>query len=217
MITGLATGALIILNTFLVFSGILTTVYLSFNLFFVMLLFLAALFSVRKDAGRILGSSLLGIIYIVLPLAFMLYIIFPASNNYEYTHRILLGILTMIWINDTGAYIVGITMGRHRLFKRISPKKSWEGVVAGTLFTFVPAFWMAEIMNTLSQKDWLILAGIVSVFGVLGDLFESMFKRDNHVKDSGSLIPGHGGMLDRIDSMLFIMPVAFIYLLINHL
>ena len=127
------------------------------------------------------------------------------------------GIFVLIWINDITAYLVGITIGRHRLFERISPKKSWEGTLGGTLFTLTAAVWMDNLTHALSQRHWLVLAVIVSVFGVLGDLFESMFKRKADLKDSGKIIPGHGGILDRLDSMLFVAPVAFAYLFSQNL
>lgn len=217
MVIGLVVGALLIISAFLVFSGMCNPVCLSFNLAFILFLFLAGLFSNQQKGIQNLAITLLGIVYVSLPLAFNSYIIFPESYQYEYTHHIMLGILMMIWVNDTGAYVIGITIGRHRLFERISPRKSWEGAIGGTLLTVALGLWMKDIMHSLTKTDWLILAGIVSVFGVLGDLFESMLKRNMHVKDSGTVIPGHGGILDRIDSMLFIIPVAYIYLIINKI
>ena len=126
-----------------------------------------------------------------------------------------MGILTLVWINDTAAYVTGSTRGKHKLFPRISPKKSWEGLLGGTLFTFIAALWMNRLMGTLSVSHWLFLAAIVSVFGVYGDLVESFIKRNADKKDSGSLIPGHGGVLDRIDSILFVMPASVIYLVFS--
>jgi phosphatidate cytidylyltransferase len=145
------------------------------------------------------------------------FLAFPSSNNYAYTHRIILGIMTLVWINDSGAYLVGMSVGRHRLFERISPKKSWEGAIGGAVLTLICALWLDMIMGALNRTDWLFLALIVSVFGVFGDLTESLFKRSVGQKDSGKIIPGHGGLLDRIDSVLFVMPLAAVYLILCNL
>ncbi|MBN1158854.1 MAG: phosphatidate cytidylyltransferase [Bacteroidales bacterium] len=217
IVTGLVAGIVMIATAFLVSSRILDHAWLSSGLFLVLLLFVLTLFMNHQKASRNVALQLLGIVYVSLPLAASTYIIFPKSFQYEYTHRIMLGIFILIWINDTFAYLTGITIGRHRLYEKISPKKSWEGVAGGSLFTMVSAFWMSDLMNALTRKDWLVTAIIVSLFGVFGDLFESVIKREVSAKDSGNLIPGHGGVLDRIDSMLFVVPVVFIYMILNNL
>jgi phosphatidate cytidylyltransferase len=155
--------------------------------------------------------------YVAVPVSTTNYLAFPPSNQFEYTHRVLLGILILVWINDTGAYIIGITMGRHRLMERISPKKSWEGAAGGAVLTLLAAWWMPRLMGMEDRSDWIVISLIVSVFGVLGDLTESLFKRNAGLKDSGSIIPGHGGILDRIDSILFVMPLSLVYLLLSKL
>ena len=152
-----------------------------------------------------------GFLYVALPLSAINLLAFPEVNANYYSHRIVLGILTLVWINDTGAYVSGMLFGKHRLFARISPKKSWEGFAGGTIFTFAAALIMTRLMAILSREEWIILAGIVSVFGVFGDLVESLIKRNAQIKDSGTLIPGHGGVLDRFDSLLFVVPVSVIY------
>ncbi len=212
IITGLIAGSFVMTSAFLVASGVLNPLWLICNLALILFLFIMALFVNHQKVPEILAIQILGILYVSLPLALSTYIIFPRSFQYEYTYRIILGMFILIWINDIFAYLTGITLGRHRLYEKVSPKKTWEGVFGGTIFTLVSAFWMSEIMNALLRKDWLIIAAMVSVFGVMGDLFESMFKREGNVKDSGNLVPGHGGILDRIDSMLFVIPAVFIYL-----
>ena len=142
---------------------------------------------------------------------------FPGWNGHAYTHRIVLGILILVWINDTGAYLVGMTIGRHRLLERVSPKKSWEGAIGGAMLTLLCAWWLKPLMGILSRTDWVVIALIVSVFGIFGDLTESLFKRSAGLKDSGTIIPGHGGILDRIDSVLFVMPLSLVYLMLNNL
>jgi phosphatidate cytidylyltransferase len=216
-ILGIAAAAVIFILSFLVTAQMGESRLLTVVLSLPVLLFIAALYSSVSDPVKSLGIVFLGIVYVVIPLAAMNYLVFPAVNDHMYTHRIVLGILSLVWINDTGAYVAGTLLGRHRLFPRISPKKSWEGLAGGTILTMATAWWMTDIMGILSQTDWIILGAVASVFGVYGDLAESLIKRKADRKDSGALIPGHGGVLDRIDSILFVMPVSFLYLMIKGL
>lgn len=210
-------GTFLFIISFMVSDLWIPPLFLLLMLPLVIFIFTVALFSNRREVFRSTAISLLGILYIAVPLSTINFLAFPPSNNYEYTHRVLLGILTLVWINDTGAYVVGISLGRHRLMERISPKKSWEGAMGGAVFTFLAAWWMAHLMGLSDRPDWMVIALIVSIFGVLGDLTESLFKRRAGVKDSGSIIPGHGGILDRIDSILFVMPLSLVYLLFSKL
>jgi len=171
-----------------------------------------AMFSKQLDPIKDVSLKTLGILYITLPLLTLFLILFPGGRDTEYNYKIVLGILILIWTNDTAAYITGMSFGKHRLFERISPKKSWEGAIGGTVFTLILAWFMPLLMGIITNAGWLIIAAIISVFGVLGDLAESMLKRNGSVKDSGKLIPGHGGILDRIDSMLFVFPITWLYL-----
>ncbi len=126
--------------------------------------------------------------------------------------KILLGIFILIWASDSGAYVFGVTMGKNKLFERISPKKTWEGFIGGVVISQVAAFLLSRYFGDLGYLHWGIIAGIVAVFGTLGDLVESMIKRSVKIKDSGKILPGHGGILDRFDSLLFTIPVIFTYL-----
>jgi phosphatidate cytidylyltransferase len=158
----------------------------------------------------------------VLP-AFLAAVLLAFPVDGAYTWKLLLGIFVIIWCNDIGAYSLGMLLGQRpnsrKLFPALSPKKSWIGVVGGTLFAFLAA-WLVSITfgaSVLSWPHWLAIAGIESVFGVLGDLFESLLKRHAQVKDAGKLIPGHGGLLDRFDDMLFVFPLVAVYLALFHL
>lgn len=162
---------------------------------------------------RNLSHSFMSQLYIGLPLALMVCMAWLGSP------RIVLVIFFFLWINDTGAFLIGTLAGKHKLFERISPKKTWEGFIGGLVFClgasvlfwrFGNAYFGLEIIRA-NIWIWLGLAAIVSVFGTWGDLIESMIKRDMRVKDSGNLIPGHGGILDRIDSLLLAIPAAAIY------
>ncbi len=121
-------------------------------------------------------------------------------------------VFALLWLNDTGAYCVGVLFGKHRLFERISPKKSWEGSVGGAVFALATAAGLSWYSDLLTLPQWLGMALVVVVFGTWGDLTESLFKRQIGVKDSGHFLPGHGGILDRFDSSLLAIPAVWIYL-----
>ncbi len=157
------------------------------------------------------------LLYMTLPLAALLMLAWPSG---VFSWRLLLGIFVIIWMNDIGAYVLGMSFGQRpdsrKLFPALSPKKSWIGVAGGTLFSFLAAWavfaiWGASVLPLI---HWFALALIVSVFGVFGDLFESLIKRHAKVKDAGNLIPGHGGVLDRFDDALFTLPLSTLYLLL---
>ena len=178
----------------------------------------------KKDQPFInIAVTLLGLIYITLPFVILHLIVFestlesldPRVNGYHY--YILMSLLFMIWANDTGAFIAGKTLGKKPLFKRISTNKSWEGALGGLVFTIAFALMAAYLNTELSYVDWCILAVVVSVAGVYGDLFESLLKRSINIKDSGSIIPGHGGFLDRFDGLLLISPLTLMCLEVIHI
>lgn len=215
IIPSLITGGAAFVLAFIVSAGLADPGFLLLLIPFLILIFILALYSDKPDVLRNTAISLMGIVYVSVPLSVINYLAFPSES--AYTHRIILGIMTLVWINDSGAYLVGMSIGRHRLFERISPKKSWEGAIGGAVLTIICAIWLHLIMGALERTDWLFLAVIVSVFGVFGDLTESLFKRSVGQKDSGKIIPGHGGLLDRIDSILFVMPLAAVYLILSNL
>ncbi|WP_284653571.1 phosphatidate cytidylyltransferase [Flavobacterium terrisoli] len=129
----------------------------------------------------------------------------------QYKPEIIISILVIIWANDTFAYLVGITMGKNKLFERISPKKTIEGFVGGVIFAIVAGVLLAQFYLHQEAIKWIIIAMIVSAFGTLGDLIESKFKRIAGVKDSGNIMPGHGGFLDRLDSIIFVAPFVYLF------
>lgn len=212
-LTGAIGGGVIFILGLFVASGVLHTGFLAMFAAVPVTLFIVALYSEKNDT-LLIGKVLLGIIYIILPLIASSFVAFYDSG--VYSHRIILGVFILIWINDTGAYVAGSLFGKHKLFPRISPKKSWEGFAGGTFFTLVTAFVLRHIFqSSLQTADWMIIGLLTCIVAVYGDLTESMFKRAANKKDSGTLIPGHGGILDRFDSILFVMPVVFMYLMIR--
>ncbi|MDE6198561.1 MAG: phosphatidate cytidylyltransferase [Muribaculaceae bacterium] len=168
------------------------------------------LYAVHRNPVSSLARSMMAQMYVAMPLALF------SALYFIYTPHIVLAILVFIWVNDTGAFCVGSTLGRHKLFERISPKKTWEGFWGGMLFCVIAAFVMRgcfeQYFGMLSYGAMCRLGILVSISATLGDLVESQIKRTCGVKDSGKLIPGHGGILDRIDSLLLVVPVSLIYL-----
>ena len=157
-----------------------------------------------------IGFTIIGIIYIAVPVSLANFIVF--SENGEYSSHLLLGFLFLTWSFDTLAYVFGVSFGKHRLFERISPKKSWEGFIGGTILSIGVAYIISLLFNELSLTHWIIVSLIISVFGSYGDLVESSFKRNIDEKDSGSILPGHGGILDRFDAVFFALPLFYVYL-----
>ena len=168
----------------------------------------------RKSATPManVGITYAGVIYVALPMALLTF--FPMMlGNGEWKPWSVILYIFIIWANDVFAYLFGITLGKHRLFERISPKKSWEGFFGGLLGAMAMGFVAAKVLNA-NVAMWIGLALIAAITGVFGDLVESLLKRSVDVKDSGSFIPGHGGWLDRFDALIFSVPFAFIYLVI---
>lgn len=172
--------------------------------------FVYELFMASEKPFVNLAFLMLGVFYIGIPFGLLNFV---AIHQGVYLPNIVMGLLLLIWANDSGAYIVGSRLGKHLLLPRISPKKTWEGTLGGLLFTLVTAFILHLFFLELRLVDWLVLAGIIAVFGSIGDLVESMLKRSLSVKDSGKILPGHGGMLDRFDGLIFSLPYATAYLL----
>lgn len=148
-------------------------------------------------------------LYIALPLSMLNVLAF--QNPGEYNAILPLSIFIFLWANDTGAYCVGVLIGKHRLFPRISPKKSWEGSVGGSVVSIAAAIALAQFQPDISVSVWIGYALVVVVFGTWGDLTESLLKRTIQVKDSGNILPGHGGILDRFDSSLMAIPAVVTY------
>jgi phosphatidate cytidylyltransferase len=174
-------------------------------------LLIAELWRKKENPINNWAYYLLGQVIVALPFSLLSFIVFPDGNFSPY---FLLLLFVFIWVNDTGAYCSGMLLGKHRLFERISPKKSWEGFFGGLALTII----VAVTLSSLSFFDlkhtafWLGFALLVVIFGTLGDLCESLFKRALNVKDSGNILPGHGGILDRFDSLLLAAPVIYIYM-----
>ena len=188
-------------------------------------LMISELYAKNKDAVTNMAYTMLGQMYIALPFALINILAFKrdAEGNFcgddmQPVMLLPLSIFILLWSNDTGAYCCGSLFGKHKLFPRISPGKTWEGSIGGGIFTVIIAGVigylanMGDVPHTLNILQWLGLGAVVVIFGTWGDLVESLFKRTLGVKDSGNILPGHGGMMDRFDSSLMAIPAAVIYL-----
>lgn len=181
-------------------------------LLYILILFISELYLKRVNPISSVAYSALGQIYIALSLTLLNYLAFRYySFNGEYNYAYILALFLFIWTNDSFAYLAGSILGRHKLFERISPKKSWEGFIGGAIFTIIGAIIYSHFYPNLPLWGWIGFAIIVISAGTLGDLIESLFKRTLNVKDSGNLLPGHGGLLDRIDSVIFAIPALVVY------
>lgn len=196
------------MSTGVYYAGIIMIIIFVLLTLFIVGRLCLAVFDKSEDAWGSAAKSFLGIIYIGLPLSALNFFALPQINFWY-----VLMTFILIWVNDTGAFCVGSTLGRRRLCERLSPKKSWEGFYGGLLFCIIAGILYAAFSDS-SIVAWAIYGAVVSGMATIGDLFESMIKRLAGVKDSGNLIPGHGGVLDRIDSLLFVIPAAIVYWII---
>ncbi|GGG09429.1 phosphatidate cytidylyltransferase [Pontibacter amylolyticus] len=173
------------------------------------LMFVLELYRKQPQPFTNIAFTLLGVLYIAVPFSLLQLLGYLQG---EYRWQPILGLLLLIWSSDTGAYIAGKNFGKNKLFERISPGKTWEGWMGGTILTILVGWVLSLFFLDLALYQWIGIAIIVSVFGVLGDLVESLLKRSLGVKDSGTLLPGHGGILDRFDSLVLAVPfiVAFL-------
>lgn len=178
-------------------------------------LMIAELYLKKKNPIGNWAFSMLSQLYVALPFALLNVLAFhysPETSSVTYNPILPLSIFVFIWLSDTGAYCVGSLIGKHRLFERISPKKSWEGSIGGSVFSIASSLVFAHFFPFMPGWQWVGLAIVVVIFGTWGDLTESLMKRQLGIKDSGNILPGHGGMLDRFDSALIAIPAAVVYL-----
>ena len=204
-----AAGMVLFVSMFIFAAGWID--YRVFALYFIVLciVFISELYRKKENPIMNWGIFTLGQAYIALPFSLLSVIAYIQGS---YNSILILAFFVIIWINDSGAYLVGVTFGKHRLFERISPKKSWEGFFGGLLFALGAAFLFSRYESILTLSQWFGFALIIVIFGTFGDLSESLLKRTLGVKDSGKIFPGHGGILDRFDSILFATIVISIYL-----
>lgn len=214
---GTLMGVSYFLVTFAVANGFLPS---AFNLVFIpiiLLIYIIELFRRNPNTLERSGITLLGFIYIAAPFSLMNFVVNTSVNGQSnvYYPWILAGVFFILWVNDSFAYLIGTRFGRHKMCPGISPAKSWEGLIGGAVFGVVMGILNAVIFQGLSMLSWIVIALLTVSFGTLGDLFESKIKREIGAKDSGNILPGHGGFLDRLDSLLFAIPAVFLWLIFS--
>ena len=201
-------------------SGIVPSAAFIPYLLTVVYLFVSELYTKNENALHDWAYTMLGQMYVALPFSTINILAFqtnPTDGNVAYVWLLPMSIYVFLWVNDTGAYCTGSLLGRHKLFPRISPGKSWEGSIGGGLLVLAVAALIGWYENqtgasTMNILEWMGLGLVVIFFGTWGDLVESLFKRTLGIKDSGDILPGHGGMLDRFDSSLMAIPAAVVYI-----
>lgn len=208
--TGLVIGGFI----FIAFAslGYISNGYLLVALLPVVLIsvFVQQLFKTAPAPFTDIAYTFSGLIFAVMPFCFFHALAFVQHGTFNFHFP--LAFFIMLWANDTGAYLVGRSLGRTKLFERHSPKKTWEGFFGGVLISALAAFIISRFYPELQWRQWISVAVLIGCFGTLGDLTESMLKRSINIKDSGNILPGHGGLLDRFDGLLLAAPVVFTYL-----
>ena len=204
-------GLMIFTLTFLIEKEQFSNEYLYLMFPLVSLTFFIKLYR-KTDKKPFTGVAFtyLGIFYVAVPFSLLNLAVFSVDQVYHF--EILIGCLLILWASDTGAYFAGTKFGKTKLFERVSPKKSWEGFLGGAFSAIAVAFVLARYFHVIEDWKWLVIAGIIIVAGTYGDLIESLFKRSIEIKDSGQILPGHGGFMDRFDGLLLSAPFITAFL-----
>jgi CDP-diglyceride synthetase len=206
-------GLLLFVSSFLFASGTFGYYIFFPYLLYVVIVLISELYEKQQDPITHMAYIFLGQCYVAIPFAVLNLIAFHPLQERVITYNwiLILSLFVFIWVNDTGAYLIGILFGKRRLFERISPKKSWEGFFGGLVFTIASSLLFAYFVPAIPYYHWIGLSFSIVVFGTWGDLIESLIKRTLSVKDSGQTLPGHGGYLDRMDSMLLAVYAMLFY------
>ena len=212
ILEGITVSGIMIVTLILFLTKICYWKILLLNVPFLMAIFISELFLHSATPVQNIAFTLLGIICVSLPLCFFIMLAFLPLHLGSYHREIILGYFFILWAGDSGAFLIGKNVGKRPLFRRISPSKTWEGSIGGFCCALLVACITSSFFAILSTLQWLTMAILISLSGTFGDLAKSLLKRSLHIKDSGNILPGHGGMLDRFDSLLGSAPLVFCYL-----
>jgi len=212
-IVGLVLGLLFFINCFLISNNLIPQILIILFIPFLLFVFIAELFSKGTDSLKNSAITIAGLIYVALPFSLLNFVIFrETSDNGSFYPWVLVGILFILWTYDSMAYVSGSLFGKHKIAPKVSPLKSWEGLIGGTVFAVIMGIINAVLFQEISMLNWIIISLLTIIFGTIGDFFQSKLKREVGIKDSGNILPGHGGLLDRFDSLLFAVPIVFVWL-----
>lgn len=209
---GIIVAIVSFMTSFLVANLFVEPEILLLNIPLIGSVFIMELFFNKDQHAKNIGNTFTGLIYIALPFSLFNFFYNPGLAAGISNKESLIVFFAVMWVNDSMAYVVGSRFGKHRLWERVSPKKSWEGFFGGLVFGLVTVFIFSKFYLTFAPFEWLLFGFLVIVFGTLGDLVESMFKRSLQIKDTGTILPGHGGVLDRFDGVLLAIPFVYVYL-----
>jgi phosphatidate cytidylyltransferase len=214
---GFTVGAITYIIAALTALGVVSAWYLALLPPLIIVFFIGEMFRTMPNSLLNIAFCIFPIAYISIPFSILIFLMNPIVTGDNPHWHLLFSFFIILWSQDTFAYLVGMTLGKHKLFEKISPKKTWEGTIGGTFFGLLAAFILSLFFKELPTWQWLVAALIINISGTFGDLSESMLKRRFNVKDSGNIFPGHGGVLDRFDAVIFSAPVLFCYLLLLNL
>jgi phosphatidate cytidylyltransferase len=219
-IPGIVTGVTAYSIASLVASGYLKSRFFLVLIPLMIAIMIAELYRKQEKPFDSLAHTFFPVLYCAMPLSLLPFSAFSQEGlssllyhgDMVFSPGIIVGFFILLWVNDSGAYLVGTAFGRHRLMERISPKKSWEGFIGGLVLSTLVAWFISGWLGVVGRNKWIIISLIISIAGTYGDLIESMLKRSMGVKDSGTIMPGHGGFLDRFDSALLSFPLVFLFI-----
>ena len=220
LVTGMITGIAAYALATLIAAGILPVKFFLVLIPLMILIMIIELYRKQDKPFDSLAHTFFSVLYTGIPMSMFPFAAF-SRNGLEsllphgamiFSPGIIIGFFLLIWANDTGAYLAGVSFGKHKLFERISPAKTWEGFFGGIVMVVIVAWLLSGWLGVVGRTQWMIIAVIVSVAGTYGDLIESMLKRSMGVKDSGNIMPGHGGFLDRFDSALISFPLVYLFI-----
>jgi phosphatidate cytidylyltransferase len=220
VVPGMTAGIITYLISALVAAGMIPMNSFLFIIPVIVLIMITELYRGGDKPFDSLAHTFFPLIYTVLPFSLIPFSAFSHTglssllrhDNIIFSPGIIIGFFLLIWANDTGAYLAGVSFGKHRLMERISPKKTWEGFFGGLIIAALVAWLLSGWLGVVSTIGWISIAVIISVVGTYGDLIESMLKRSTGAKDSGSVLPGHGGFLDRFDSTIISFPIVYLFI-----
>lgn len=220
IVPGIITGITAYVISTLIASGVIPESSFLVLIPMILIILVIELYRKQENPFDSLAHTFFSVLYTAVPFSMFSFSAFSRTGlnsllpheSISFSPGIIIGFFLLIWANDTGAYLIGVLFGRHRIMERISPKKSWEGFFGGIILAAIVAWLLSGWLGVVEKTQWVIIALIISVAGTYGDLIESMLKRSTGVKDSGTIMPGHGGFLDRFDSAIISFPLVYLFI-----